>query len=157
MNRHCEGTLGIIRGSTSPLNGARSIRGIATRPGSKFDLHWSLWVLICVCSGGPKYSHDRSPNRPYDLICGPFDCVCDELILIAGRWVELASIVCGCIPFAKIVCLYICIIGAEPLHVNFVKVVRLQDKCADDARARSTLHSNRDLPEHDVKKTYEGR
>lgn len=70
--------------------------------------------------------------------------------LAAGVCVEGAAVVgCG-LALAEVVGLDLVGIRAQPLPVNLVERVGLQDKAAHDAGARRGLHGDLDLAEHDV-------
>ncbi len=76
---------------------------------------------------------------------------------LLGRRVELAAVVRARLALAEVVGLHRAAVGAEPLHVDLVQVIRLQHQRADDAVARRALHGELDAAEHDVEDAGELR
>lgn len=112
--------------------------------------------MICVCCRWSENSNDRTSYRPCNLRLGPFYGVCNEVILIVSCRVELPTIVCCNISFAEVVRLDFCSICSQPLHIDFVEVVRLQHECTNDTSSRCCFHREGDLAKHNIEYACQG-
>lgn len=100
------------------------VSGVATRPSSDFDLHWSLGIVAILGIVGLEDADSLAVDGPDNLICRPVDRICAEVVVGARRTVKRATVVAGHrLPFSKIVALYLVIVAAQPLPVDFVKAV----------------------------------
>lgn len=61
-----------------------------------------------------------------------------------------AAVVCGGVALAKVVGLDLGEVATEPLPINLVEIVGLEDEGGDDALASRGLQDNLDAPEEEV-------
>lgn len=146
---HGEGSFAIVDGATSPLNGARTVTRVAASPSANLDLHGRLWILV-VGVGGLEGADCDAIDLPDNLLGRPDDGVLLETILVAGVCVESTAVVGGRLPLAEIVGLDLSGVGAEPLPIDLVKAIGLQEEAADHAHAGGRFQFHVDLAKHDV-------
>jgi len=73
LHRHDKWAIVVISETASPLDRALWIARISTRPKTKFNVAWGLWILAWR---EVRLSSDSLPiQNPFDLILGPVDCV----------------------------------------------------------------------------------
>lgn len=152
-----EGSLGEVGHAASPLDGTLGGTRLASNPAANLDLHGSLGVLDAALGAGQS-ADDVAINQPLDAFVGPVDRV-----LVAGGHgaadgVESTAVegVVG-VAAAKVVGLGLVVVVANPLPVNLIEVLRLEDEGGDDTGARSGLNLDVDVAEEDVLVGLEGR
>lgn len=149
LDFHSERTFAVIGWTLSPLDGTLGVGRIAAAPSTNLDLHGSLWVLV-VGIGRLQHSNRHTVDLPDNLFRGPDDGVFLDLVLVVWVRVESATVVGSRLPFAKEVGLHLSIVGAEPLPVDLVEGIRLQDETAHNSRTRRGLDFHIRLTEHNV-------
>ncbi len=146
-----EGSRREVGDTTGPVNGALGVVLLAGDPGAELDLHGSLGEAVAARSaGGAQGTDGGAVDDPLDGIGSPVDRVGIEAILrvIDGR--VAATVVDISATFAKVVGLDLLRITTEPLPVDLVEIVGLQDKAGDDTSSEGSPHSDVDLAEEDV-------
>lgn len=89
-------------------------------------------------------------DLPDNLRARPFNGVSLELVMVAKIVMESSSAVSLGVALAKIIGLDLVVVGTQPLPVNLVEIIGLQDGTADDAGAGSCLDFHIHSSEHDV-------
>lgn len=138
-----------------PLDGARSVARIATRPRTKLDLHRGLGILAGLGLVGVQRAHNGAADGPHDPITRPVNRIRDKLGLIVGCRVELAAVIGAGDTLSEVVGLHLTTISADPLIVDLIQTIRLEDQRRDNAVSGSSLHGDFDSAEHDVEERDE--
>lgn len=148
-----------VQWSTSPLAGPlclliSSSSGISTsNPGSHLDAHRSLGVVEAVKSLWVvigEGSDQRISNVELDRFLSPVERVGDELVHRARYWVSSSTVVGGSVALSEEVGLNVCGISTDPLEINFIQILGLENETADNTGPWGSLHSDGDLSEEDV-------
>lgn len=96
----------VVGQATGPLDGALGVAGVAAGPAAKSQAHRSLREASATLGIVVRErTHDRTVNRPGNGILGPVDGVGVESLLRSGNGHVSASVICGGVSFAKVVCL----------------------------------------------------
>lgn len=130
-------------------NSALGIVRVTASPHADFDHHRGLRVLIVRCLGSEN-TNSLTINGPYNLSAGPVNGKGVEVVMVPGIVVEGAAAVRSRVSFAEVIALYLRVVSAQPLPVNLVQVIRLQNSAADDAGPWRRLDSKIHTAEHDV-------
>lgn len=165
---HSVGTGAVVRRTTSPLwtvvsmetfsgtqrgsltDSARVVVRVTTGPDSHPDHHGRLGILVCLCGLRGDDADGLAVDLPDDLLAGPLNRVGVEAIVVARVRVEGSPAEALGIALAKVVGLHLRVVTAQPLPVDLVQIVGLEDGAADDALAGSRLDLEVDAPKHYV-------
>lgn len=153
-----EWSLGEVGVATSPLAGALGAARSSGVPGAQLDLHGSLGVLVAGSSGigGSDGADDSVVDEPVDGGRSPLDGVGVEGAQRVADGGEAAAVVGGGIALGEVVGLGLGVVGTNPLPVDLVEVVGLEDDASDDALLGSSLHGDVDAAEEDVLVGHDG-
>lgn len=128
--------------------------GISTsNPGAHLDAHRSLGVVEAVESLWVvvgKGANQGVTNVELDRLLGPVERVSDVLIHRTGDRVGSTTIVSGGVSLSEEVALDVTGISTNPLEINLIQILRLEDETADDTGTWGGLHGDGDLSEEDV-------
>ena len=97
-----------------------------------------------------------SSNLPGNLVGRPVDCIGDERILIALVWAEGTTVIEVGLAFAKVVGLDLGVVSTQPLEVDLVQVIRLQNHAAHDTLSSGRLQRDIHSAKHDVEGADDG-
>lgn len=145
------GAVAEVGNAASPLDGALGGVGATGSPGADLDLHGRLGELgtalgLLVGQG----ADDLAIDGPVDLLVGPDDAVLVELAGGVLDGVETAAVVGAVVTLAEVVGLDLGVVAANPLPVDLVEVVGLEDDGGDDTLAGGGLDLAVKLTEEDV-------
>lgn len=152
--------VGVVRGTaaaaeggvaTGPRDGTRGLGRRTAVPGAELDLHGRLGESGAILgSSVGQGAHDGAVNRPDHGLGRPVHSVGVEGGLGVGDRGETATVVGRGVALAEVVGLDLGGIAAEPLPVDLVEVVGLQDEAGDDAGAGGDLDHGLDGTEEQV-------
>lgn len=166
LDVHDVGTLGQIDISTSPVAGPLSCWvgsgfGIGTsNPVTHLDQHGSLWEVLASKSqsiGVEKSAGQGTIDIPFNIFRGPVNGVLVVRFDRSGNWMVNSTIIGGRVSLSEEVALNRGVGGSEPLPINLVEIIGLENERADGTGSRAGLHSDGDLSEEDVFSTLDGR
>lgn len=150
LDEHGKWAFGVVGWSTGPLNRAGRVGWITTAPGTHFDLHGRLRILVWLSIGCCQGSYRDAVDLPHNLVCRPVDGVGLESGLTSCVRVEGTSIIRTRDALSEVICLDLVRITAEPFPVYLVQVIRLQHEAADDASSRRRFGHYLHFAKHDV-------
>lgn len=146
-----EGTVGEVGQTTSPVDGALGRALGTTDPGAELDLHGGLGVggaALGVVVG--QDADGLVVDEPGQGRVGPLDGVLVELALGVADGREPTAVVGAVITLAEVVGLDLGGVAAEPLPVDLVEVVGLQDEASNNASSDGRTAPDVDLSEEEV-------
>jgi hypothetical protein len=145
-----ERSAGEVGVTTSPLDSTLGSILAASNPGSELDLHGSLGEASTVLGIGVVQGADQvAINVPLDVLAGPVDGVGVEVILGVADGVVGTTVIGGGISLAEVVGLDLGGITTEPLPVNLVKIVGLEDEAGNNTLTSAGLQGDVNLAEED--------
>ena len=171
LNQHVEGTLGVIDGTTRPFclqldslpkalsstNARRRqhtdssllVAWVTSSPSAQTNLHRSLGVVVALDVGRLQGTNGLAVDDPIHLLLGPVDRVSVEIAL-AGNRVNRTTIVRVGVSFPEVVGLSFTGLRTDPLPVDLVEVVGLENDRGNDSTAGGRLHGDIQMSPHDV-------
>lgn len=136
--------------TTSPLDGSIGSILATCNPGTKFDLHGSLGESSTILGIGIVQGADQATiDVPFDVVLGPVNGISVELLLRVADGVVGSTVVGGSITLAEVVGLDLGCVTTEPLPVNLVEIVGLQNEAGNNTLTGASTNSNVDLAEED--------
>lgn len=157
LDVHGEGGVAVVGLAAGPLDGALAA-AVAGRPGAQLDAHGRLGVVGAVDGVGVvEGAHGGAVNVPGRGRRGPLDGVVVPGPLRVADGLVGAAVVRGGVALAKVVGLHLVDVAAQPLPVDLVEVVGLEDHAADDAGSGRGLDDGRDGAEEHVELGLHGR
>lgn len=165
LNPHGERSLGVVDGTTSPVNSTLAIVGVTTSPDANADIHRSLGEAGTTLSIGFVESTDfLVVDQPDNLSWGPLDGVSVENILGSSDVGPSVTVIGGGITLSEVVGLNLGVVATEcflgrglvmypenpswvvyTYPINFIQSVRFQNDGADDTLTGSSLHLHGDF------------
>ena len=143
--------VGEVSEATSPLDGSLGRGGGSSDPRADLDLHGSLGVAGAGLGISVEESADGDAvDGPDELLSSPVETVGVELSLGVGDVVESSAVEGAVVALAEVVGLDLLGVGADPLPVDLVEIVGLEDEGGHDAAAVGGLHHDLDAAEEEV-------
>jgi hypothetical protein len=152
-----EGSVVHVGGALGPLDGTLGLALAATAPGAHLDLHGGLGELGGANLLVGQDAHDLVVDVPGDGLGGVLHRVLVDRGHGVGDGVESTTVEDGVVALVEVVGLDLGVITANPLEVDLVKVVRLEDQAGDDTATGGSLELDIDTAEEDVLVGGDGR
>lgn len=151
MDGHGEGRLGVVGLTASPGDGAGVVVRVAAGPDAESQAGRGLGeVLAAEGIGVVEGADEVAVDVPGDGLLGPVDGVVVVLGLSRGDGVERAAVVAGGVALAKVVGLNLGILAAEPLPVDLIQIIGLDNYTADDTGSGGSLHEDLGAAEEEI-------
>lgn len=141
--------LGEVGQAASPVTGTRRRVGATSAPGANLDLHGGLGELG-ASSGGSEGADSGAVDDPVNSILGPLNGVGVVGAQRAANGVGATTVVGGGVALGEVVGLDVAIVTTNPLPVDLIEVIRLEDSRGNNTVTLGSLDLNVDAAEEDV-------
>lgn len=100
--------------------------------------------------GGEQGADNLVVDEPVDLVLGPLNGVGVGAGERSTDGVEGTTVVGGGVALAEVVGLDLLVVTTNPLQINLVEIVRLEDSAGNNTSTLGSLNGNINTAEHDV-------
>lgn len=153
-----EGTLGEVGVTASPLDSALGSVLATSTPGAELDLHGGLGVVGATLGvGGLQLTNRGAINEPVDRLLRPLDGVGVVGGKGVGDGVVGTTVVGRGVTLGEVVGLDLLGITTNPLPVDLVEIVGLEDQAGHDTLTGGCLDLDIEAAEEDVLSGGDGR
>lgn len=149
------GALGEVGNAARPLSGTLGSVRLAANPCANLDLHGGLGELLADIAS-LESADGGTIDDPLDGVLGPLDRVNVRRRQRVADRVESTAVEGGVVALGEVVGLSLRVVGANPLPVNLVEIVRLENSRGDNTGALGSLDLDIDATEEDVLAGHDG-
>lgn len=131
-------------------NCALRVARVTSSPDTNPNHHRRLRVLATLGIIWGERTNGGVINAPHDLFAGPVDGVGVEVVVVALVVMRSTTVVRIRDTLSKVIALHQVVVASQPFPVDFVQIIGLQNRTADNTRSRGSLDFELDPAKHDI-------